>query len=141
MFGVGPMVMLLLGIAWGVIVVASVVMLPVILVRMPADYLVREASNPTRWRQGHPVTWWTLRVLKNICGVLLLLAGAVMLITPGQGILTILIGVGLIDLPGKRRFELWLVGRPRVLATINWWRQKSGQPPLQFPLDHDASAR
>ena len=141
MFGAHPMVMLLSGIAYGVIIVASVVMLPVILVRMPADYFVREESSPTLWRQRHPVMWWTLRVLKNICGLLLLLAGAVMLVTPGQGILTILIGVGLIDLPGKRRFELWLVGRPRVLATINWLRQKHGQPPMQLPLNHDASAR
>ena len=141
MFGAHPMVMLLSGIAYGVIIVASVVMLPVILVRMPSDYFVREESSPTLWRQRHPVMWWTLRVLKNICGLLLLLAGAVMLVTPGQGILTILIGVGLIDLPGKRRFELWLVGRPRVLATINWFRQKNGQPPMQLPLNHDTSAR
>ena len=77
MFGAHPMVMLLSGIAYGVIIVASVVMLPVILVRMPADYFVREESSPTLWRQRHPVKWWTLRVLKNLCGLLLLLAGAV----------------------------------------------------------------
>jgi hypothetical protein len=116
-------------------------MLPLILLRMPADYFVRVESSSTHWRQRHPVMWWTLRVLKNFCGVLLLLSGVVMLVTPGQGILTILVGVGLIDLPGKRRFELWLVGRPRVLATINWLRQKTGHPPVQLPLDHDTSTR
>ena len=141
MIGAHPMLVLLSGIACGAIIVASVVMLPVILVRLPADYFVREEPSPASWRQRHPIMRWMLRVLKNLCGVLLFVAGVVMLVTPGQGILTILIGVGLIDLPGKRRLELWLVRRPLVLGTINWLRQKSRQPPVQLPLEDDRAAR
>jgi len=49
---------------------------------------------------------------------------------PGQGILTILIGVMLLNFPGKRRLERWLVSRPRVLPVINGLRARFGKPPL-----------
>jgi hypothetical protein len=58
-----------------------------------------------------------------------------MLFTPGQGIVTILIGLVLVDLPGKRALERWMVGRPRVLAAINRLRAKYGHPPLEDPND------
>jgi hypothetical protein len=49
---------------------------------------------------------------------------------PGQGILTILLGLMLLDLPGKRAWEQKLVKRPKVLQTINQLRGKFGKPPL-----------
>jgi hypothetical protein len=58
-------------------------------------------------------------------GVVLSLPGV-----PGQGLLTILIGVMLVDLPGKRRFERWLLGRPHVLAGVNRLRARFRQPPI-----------
>jgi hypothetical protein len=49
---------------------------------------------------------------------------------PGQGILTILIGAMLIDLPGKRKAEKWLLRHRRVLSAINRLRARYGRPPL-----------
>jgi hypothetical protein len=49
---------------------------------------------------------------------------------PGQGILTILIGVMLLDFPGKRRLERWLVRRPAVFKGINRIRARFDKPPL-----------
>jgi UPF0716 family protein affecting phage T7 exclusion len=72
---------------------------------------------------------------KNVLGVILLIAGAIMLLTPGQGIITMLIGLALIDVPGKRALETWIVGRPRVLAAINRLRARYGHPPLEEPND------
>lgn len=115
--------------------VVSLFSLPLLLSRIPADYFVRPTPPEASWRRRHPVLRWSLRVLKNLIGVLLLLAGIVMLVTPGQGILTILIGIVLLDLPGKRHLELWLIRRPKVLASVNWIRHKAHKPPLQLPTD------
>ena len=101
----------------------SIVAIYQIVIRMPADYFCRQSRRPARL----PV-----RILRNIVGGLLVCAGIMMLFTPGQGILTILIGSTLVELPGKYRFERWLIQRPRVLDTINKWRAQAGQPMLVF---------
>jgi hypothetical protein len=53
-----------------------------------------------------------------------------MLVLPGQGVLTILLGIALLDLPGKRHLERRLIALPTVLRTINKLREKFGRPPL-----------
>jgi hypothetical protein len=58
-----------------------------------------------------------------------------MLVLPGQGILTMLIGISLVDFPGKRQLERKLIGQPAVLNTINRVREKFGQPPLTVAHD------
>jgi hypothetical protein len=115
--------------------VISGVALPWLMTRLPEDYFL-ETDDKTRprWPRHHAL-YWTWRVLKNSLGVVLLLAGFVMLVTPGQGILTILAGIWLMDLPGKRRWELHLIGRPKVLTSINWIRRKAGRPPLRVPRE------
>ena len=111
--------------------VVSGFVLPWLITRLPENYFL-ETDRVVRpsWPRDRTL-YWTWRVLKNLAGVILLLAGFVMLFTPGQGVLTILAGLWLMDLPGKRRWELRLIGRPKVLASINWIRQKAGQPPLR----------
>ena len=47
-----------------------------------------------------------------------------MLITPGQGILTIIVGILLGDFPGKLRFERWLIAQAPVKQSLNWIRRK-----------------
>jgi hypothetical protein len=69
-----------------------------------------------------------LKVLKNLLGATLLVAGLVMLVMPGQGILAILIGLSLLDFPGKRELERRLVARPRVIRFLNLVRRQAGQP-------------
>jgi hypothetical protein len=111
--------------------VVSAVALPWLLTRLPEDYF--DKTSPTAhppWPR-HRALYWAWRLLKNLLGGVLVVAGCVMLVTPGQGILTIMAGLWLADLPGKRRWERYLIGRPKVLASINWIRQKSGQAPLR----------
>jgi len=69
-------------------------------------------------------------IAKNLVGVVLILAGIVMLIGPGQGVLTILIGLIMVDIPGKRPIEAKIIGRPGVLAAANNLRERYGKPPL-----------
>ena len=69
---------------------------------------------------------------KNVLGLLLVALGIVLSIpgVPGQGILTILLGIMLLDFPGKRRFEHWLVSRPKIFSAINKLRQRFSKPAL-----------
>lgn len=102
-------------------------LLPVIVVRMPPDYFLTSRRELAR-RGGGPLL---LRIGKNLLGLLFVLAGIAMLVLPGQGLLTILIGLLLADFPGKRRLELQLVRRPAILQFLNRLRHRRGRPPLR----------
>lgn len=109
--------------------VGSLIAIPFILVRLPSHYF--DERHPRAWMENHhPILRLVGHILKNLVGAVFLVAGVAMLFLPGQGILTMLIGLSLIDFPGKRRLEGKLVGQPSVLRTINSVRKKFGQPPL-----------
>lgn len=105
----------------------------VVVLRLPADYFVDEKApvpvGPARF------THVARRVGKNLLGVVLVLVGAVLSLpgVPGQGLLTMLVGVSLLDVPGKRRFERRLVGFPRVLGALNRIRRRFRRAALQAP--------
>ncbi len=107
---------------------ASIVLIPWLLVRIPADYFTRQ-TRPAGYRMMRLMGL----VIKNLIGCLLLLLGFVMLFIPGQGLLTLFAGLLLINFPGKRRLELWLIRRSGVRKTIAWLRNKAGREPLQMP--------
>ncbi len=120
-----------LGTASVVMFVGTLAAVPFVVAWLPKDYFRRRRRRELLQASRHPalrVAWW---VVKNVLAVLLILLGIAMLVLPGQGILTILLGLVLLDFPGKRRMELALVRRPKVLATLNWIRRKMGRPPLQ----------
>jgi len=109
----------------------SIIVITFILVRLPPTYF--HESHSREFLTGrHASIRWVGIAIKNLIGVLLVILGIVMSIpgVPGQGILTILLGIVLLDLPGKRRVERALIGRPSVLAKINRLRLKFGRPPL-----------
>ena len=58
-----------------------------------------------------------------------------MLFTPGQGILSILMGLSLLNVPGKRSMERRIVGNPVVLRTLNAVRARAGRQPLVVDSD------
>lgn len=109
---------------------AAVLLLPILLARMPADYFVRRVPPPESWRGRHPVVRLLLRVAKNTLGAALVLVGIPLVPLPGQGLLTILAGLALLEFPGKRRVELRIVRIPGVLRAVNWLRRRHGKPPL-----------
>lgn len=114
--------------------IGSLIAIPLILVRLPPDYF--DTRVPRYWmKDHHPV----LRVIglaaKNVIGVVFLLAGFAMLFLPGQGILTMLIGISLMDFPGKQQLEAKLVGQPTVLSAINAMRKKFHKSPLMLAPD------
>lgn len=103
-----------------------------VLVKLPEAYFEDGDASPSIRR--HPILRGIALVLKNLLGAVLILLGLFLSLpgVPGQGILTILIGVMLLNFPGKRRLERWLVSRPRVLPAINALRARFGKPPLRL---------
>ena len=109
--------------------IGSVIAIPWILVRLPQDYFCER--HPRTWmKDHHPILRLIALGVKNVVGWLLLLGGIAMLVLPGQGLLTILIGVSLMDFPGKRAIERKLISRPLILQAINRIRQRFDRPPL-----------
>ena len=109
--------------------IVSLIGIPFLLVRLPPHYF--DERHPRTWMQDHhPVLRLIGLVIKNAVGVLLFVAGVTMIFLPGQGLLTMLIGISLLDFPGKRHLERRLVAQPAVLRTINKLREKFGRPPL-----------
>jgi hypothetical protein len=102
-----------------------------LVVRLPATYFCDTYPREV-WGDQRPVFRWTGILLKNLLGVLLVVLGGIMAVPviPGPGILILVLGVMLLDFPGKRRLERWLVHRATVLRAINQLRQRYGKPPL-----------
>jgi hypothetical protein len=113
--------------------VVTLAVFPLVIVFLPPDYFVRHRRDPARRVRRHPVVWWALTIVKNAVGVVLVLAGIAMLVLPGQGLLTILIGVTLTNFPGKYALERRLVSRPRVARAIHRVRDLAGRPRLEIP--------
>lgn len=131
------------GLTWGQVLfgvlfsivtfVASIGVVTIVLVKLPSNYF--HSSHEREFLvEHHPI----LRALgifaKNILGLLLVALGIVMSLpgVPGQGVLTILLGIMLLDFPGKRSLEERIVSRPRVFRAINLLRERFDKPPLML---------
>lgn len=110
--------------------IATLVAVPWLIVRIPCNYFSSRRRIRKLWADEHPAVRALLMTVKNLLGYLLISAGVIMLVIPGQGMLTILIGIIFIDLPGKYRLERWAVTRPAVLRSINWLRKRARKAPL-----------
>jgi hypothetical protein len=101
-----------------------------VVLQIPADYFC--SYRPPAFVKEHPIIRWSLRILKNLAGLALLALGIIMFFpgVPGQGALTILIALMLLDFPGKRRMERWMIRRRRVRRAVNRLRQRFNRPPL-----------
>ncbi|HEY0099906.1 MAG TPA: hypothetical protein VGB76_13240 [Pyrinomonadaceae bacterium] len=112
---------------------ASIAITILVLIKLPDTYF-KASHGREFWVERHPVLRWGGLIVKNLLGAFLVLLGVLMSLpgVPGQGVLTILLGVMLLDFPGKRSLELKLVSRPKVLRTINRIRQRFDRTPLQL---------
>jgi len=114
--------------------IGSLIAIPLILVRLPADYF--DTRTPRHWmKDHHPLLRLLGLVVKNVVGVVFVLVGFAMIFLPGQGLLTMLIGVSLMDFPRKRELEAKMVGQPTLLGLINAMRHKFNKPPLILAPD------
>ena len=121
------------GLTWTMAGVSALISLggilavPLVVTYLPADYFVNHSAGIERWRHRHPVLRWGLWMLKNATGLILLLLGIIMLFAPGPGLLGVLVGLSLLNFPGKRRLECWLIGRKSIHSHINALRARAGR--------------
>lgn len=121
-----------LAVASAVMFVGSIVLVPWLVARIPADHFASPKRRVHPWVRKHPVVRVLLMFGKSLLGLVLIVAGIAMLVIPGQGLLTIVVGILLVDFPGKFRLERWAVSRGPVLRSINWLRARAHRPPLQL---------
>ena len=120
-----------------VMAVASTLALPWLILRMPEDYFVhRRKPRPDRSPLG-----WMIWLLRNSLALVLLLAGFLMLFLPGQGLLTLLVAIGISTFPGKYRLERAIMRRPGVFRAANWIRRRYHRTPIIHPDDPDHVTR
>ena len=116
LFGLGSIVLL----------VGTALLIPWLIIVLPRDFFVRAPGKSFSGR--HPVVALVLIVLRNILGAALLAAGIIMLFIPGQGLLTILIAMALIDFPGKHTLLQQMMNNPRVRDAANGIRRWADKP-------------
>ncbi len=115
------------------ILIISVFMMVLIISFLPEDYFKSENRNLISSVQNsrYPLLKLLVLITKNFFGVLLLLSGILMLVLPGQGVLTIITGLVFMDYPGKYKFERKLLKQKGVINSINWIRSRLSKPPLK----------
>jgi len=126
---------------WGVAVWAAMTLVTVAIVAavaatLPETYFREESA--TRPAGGTPAGRFVKRLGRNLCGLLLIAAGVLLSIpgVPGQGILTVLAGVVLVDFPGRHRAARAIARWRGVLPALNGLRARFGRPPLLPPEEH-----
>ncbi|HMO81438.1 MAG TPA: hypothetical protein PKD24_11680 [Pyrinomonadaceae bacterium] len=103
----------------------------IVLVKLPANYFSPHYSQD--FMPDKPwIVRWSAVILKNLLGVFLILLGIVLSLpgVPGQGLLTILLGLIMLDIPGKRPLEARIIQRPAILSAVNKFRARFDKPPL-----------
>lgn len=131
------------GLTWQKVVVGALIFLAsffinlgivsFILVKLPADHFSK--SRKTKfWAGPRPAIHAAKVIGKNIGGLLLVALGIVLSLpgVPGQGLLTVLLGVMLLDFPGRERLEQKLLSKPSIVNTINRLRERFKKPPLEL---------
>jgi hypothetical protein len=113
--------------------IVTLIVIPILVVRIPAGYFTEDNSKPIL--SSRQLSFFPLLsiIIKNLFGIIFILAGFSMLLLTGQGFISILIGIMLINFPGKRTLERRIVQQAFVLHTINWIRARANRPPLKMP--------
>ena len=123
--------------------IAYFVLVSYIITQMDKRYFIRKitlnktSSSSMLINSAHINGWdssvsYLLKFIKIIGGIVLLICGIAMLVLPGQGLLTILIGLSLLPFPGKNKLEQNLLARKSVQSSLNWIRIKANKEPFIF---------
>ncbi len=97
---------------------------------IPEDYFINKKDS--KIKTNNILIWYIVLILKNLIGYSLILGGIMMLVLPGQGLFTIIIGLMLSNYPGKYSIEKKFIAIPTILKSINWLRKQSNKPPIRI---------
>ena len=104
--------------------------------QIPENYFLSSKREPSKWLKQKPFLRLAVLFGKNVIGYSLIMGGLLMLVLPGQGLLTIVTGLLLINYPGKYKLEQKLVAVPAVFKALNWIRFKANKPLLKRKNEH-----
>lgn len=110
-----------------VMFVGSILLVPYLIARAPADLFTRE---PSRRRGIGPLLG---AIVRNLFGLVLLVLGVLMLVLPGQGLLMVLLALLVLDFPKKRAAIQQLVQKPKVWDALHYFRERANKPPFERP--------
>ena len=110
-------------------IIISYALIVIGMINIPADYFSSSYARKFHEDKHFSIRWAAI-IIKNVIGLILVVAGIVMIFTPGPGVPTILLGLIMMDIPGKRPLEARLIRRPTVLSAVNHLRAKYKKPPL-----------
>jgi len=116
------------GVASFIVFIVSLLLTPFLLGKIPQNYFVH--TNQYKIEIKHLGHLFAI-IIKTLIGFMLLIAGIIMLVTPGQGIISILLGLFLMEFPGKRKLELKLINHEPTFKALNWLRNKANKPPFE----------
>jgi hypothetical protein len=111
---------------------ATLIIVPWFIIRIPSDYFSNSniERRRTPWSNQHPLVRRILLAGRNVLGYVFIVVGIAMLVLPGPGILTVVVGIILLNFPGKYRLERWMVERRPVICSINWLRRWAKKTPI-----------
>lgn len=108
--------------------------IPLLIVKLPSDYFIRQRSQrPRLASRKHPAMMLIYLITKNVLGVMIIFAGIAMLFLPGQGIITIIVGLSLLNFPGKRRLVRYVVCHSFIIRPVNRFRLRWNKPAFLTP--------
>jgi hypothetical protein len=97
---------------------------------IPEDHFINKKDS--KIKTSNIFIWYMVLIFKNLIGYSLILGGIMMLVLPGQGLFTIIIGLMMSNYPGKYSIEKKFIAIPTILKSINWLRGKSNKPPIRI---------
>lgn len=115
---------------------ASLFCIPWIIYKLKDDYFLHLHKQHKK-EDEHPLLFILLRLLRYLMGSILLSAGILMLFLPGQGLLTMILGLSLLDFPAKQRAVDSLLQLQSLRKALNWIRDKEDKKPFIFPEAND----
>ena len=114
-----------------VVFLGFIIAIPILIVRLPADYFLNQATPNHKSKKTVSLPRMIYRVFKNAIGIVFILAGIGMLFLPGQGILTLIIGISLLNIPGKHHLFLAILQQKKVLESMNRFRVRFNKEVFQ----------
>ena len=119
-------VFLIISILSIVALILSPLIINLILIRLPQDYFIKDKDDLKSIN-------YIFLFIRNLIGIILIIMGLAMFVLPGQGLITFVIGMSLVDFPGKRKLFIKIVKNHRIQNSLNWFRIKSKKTPFNFP--------
>tara|TARA_B100000767_G_C19751781_1_gene531146 strand:+ start:1821 stop:2261 length:441 start_codon:yes stop_codon:yes gene_type:complete len=115
------------------ILLLSIVGMGWFIAQIPEDYFIHDKRQAKQWNKYSSEAKIAIMISKNILGGIMIIGGLFLLILPGQGLLTMIIGLLLIDYPGKFKLEQKIISIPSIFKSLNWFRAKAKKSNLLHP--------